>query len=132
MGKINNFISLVKYRGPIGIGKDLIRKRTPEEQKEYEKSKNFERMKSRLNKECKDKKQHSLIVKVLSFIAGFVFAVPLMGIIFLATVLFVNTVFLGILVGMEIALIDKLLQGSKDALLTFLEGVKSLINKVIK
>ena len=43
-----------------------------------------------------------------------------------------GTVFLGIYVGMVLELIKKLLEGSTNVLLSFLDNLKLLINKLAK
>lgn len=89
-------------------------------------------MAEKLRRKSKGKREEStLITKILAVIAGFVFAVPLITIIFLGTIIFVNTIFLGIFVGMVLALIDMLLKGVNEALLKFLEGVKNLLGKIM-
>lgn len=114
------------------MGRDLIRKRTPEEEREYQNSIKYERMKAKIKKKAKDKKEYSLAEKVLFALAGVVFAVPIAIIIFLGLTLFMGTVFLGIYVGMVLELIKKLLDGTTNVLLSFLDNLKLLINKLAK
>lgn len=132
LSKINRLNTLVRYRGPIGMGRDLIRKRTPEEEREYQNSIKYERMKAKIKRKAKDKKEYSLAEKVLFALAGVVFAVPIAIIIFLGLTLFMGTVFLGIYVGMVLELIKKLLDGTTNVLLSFLDNLKLLINKLAK
>lgn len=114
------------------MGRDLVRKRTPEEEREFQNSIKFERMKAKVKRKAKDKKEYSLAEKVLFALAGVVFAVPLVAIIFLGLILFMGTVFLGIYVGLVLELIKKLLEGSTDVLLSFLNNLKKLITKLAK
>lgn len=132
LSKINRMNTLIRYRGPIGMGRDLVRKRTPEEEREFQNSIKFERMKAKVKRKAKDKKEYSLAEKVLFALAGVVFAVPLVAIIFLGLILFMGTVFLGIYVGLVLELIKKLLEGSTDVLLSFLNNLKKLITKLAK
>lgn len=132
LSKINRMNTLIRYRGPIGMGRDLVRKRTPEEEREFQNSIKFERMKAKIKRKAKDKKEYSLAEKVLFALAGVVFAVPLVAIIFLGLILFMGTVFLGIYVGLVLELIKKLLEGSTDVLLSFLNNLKKLITKLAK
>lgn len=110
----------------------LIRERTPREQRDYELSKKYEKMAEELRHKSKTKKDHTLIGKIMGVIVKFVFVVPLTIIIFLGAVLFVGTIFLGLFVGMVLALISMLLKGNTEALLNFLKEVKKLIDRAIQ
>lgn len=130
LSKIDKTITLVQHKSAT-IGSDFIRQRTPEEELAFKRSATYQNMVHKFKKLNKKKDDLPLLLKVLAVIAGFVFVIPLASLIFLCVVVFVNTVFLTIFVGMLLACIEMLLKGSTEALLNFLVSVKNLVKKVI-